>query len=74
MDRVKPVPVSEVTTLQFLLRLRCGELFRRRWGMGWESKLAGRDLHEVADVLNAAGLGVTTWCRREPVFAECARP
>jgi len=77
MDRVSRLSVSEVTTLHSSFDSDVASYSAAGLGgMGvWESKLAGRDLHEVADVLNAAGLGVTNLVPNgNSVFANALDP
>ncbi|MGD0983328.1 MAG: sugar phosphate isomerase/epimerase [Acidimicrobiales bacterium] len=61
MDRIDRLSVSEVTTLHSPFDSDVATYAAA--GLGgigvWESKLRGRDTHEVADVLDAAGLRVT---------------
>jgi len=61
MDRIGRLSVSEVTTLHSSFDSDVATYAAA--GLGgigvWESKLQGRDTHEVADVLDAAGLRVT---------------
>src|ERR1035438_4920682 len=61
MDRTDRLSVSEVTTLHSDFETDLANYAAA--GLGgigiWESKLAGRDLNEVAAQLSAAGLSVT---------------
>ena len=77
MDRIDRLSVSEVTTLHSPFDSDVATYTAA--GLGgigvWESKLAGRDLHEVADVLDAAGLRVTNLVPNgNSVFANALDP
>jgi len=77
MDRVDRLSVSEVTTLHASFESDVATY--RAAGLGgigvWESKLVGRDLNEVADVLRSAGLRVTNLVPNgNSVFANALDP
>ena len=61
MERVDRLSVSEVTTLHASFESDVATYSAA--GLGgigvWESKITGRDPHEVADVISAAGLRVS---------------